>query len=84
MGRISTRTVQKRNKLQANDRHRARLIPHLLGHCFASHILSDSGDLRAFKTVGGHSDISTTQIYTHGGFLGINRKYDKAHPRPRQ
>lgn len=83
--RISTRTVQLRIKHHAKRAGIAQdLYPHLLRHCFASHILSDSGDLRGVQELLGHSDISTTQIYTHLDFGHISKVYDKAHPRSRR
>ncbi len=83
--RISTRSVQQRldywRKKQGLEQH---IHPHKLRHSFASHILESSGDLRAVQELLGHTDISTTQIYTHLDFQHLAKVYDKAHPRARK
>ena len=80
--RLSTRAVQQRLKAASTRAGIAQNIyPHLLRHCFASHMLSGSGDLRAVQEMLGHSDISTTQIYTHVDFAKLTQVYDRAHPR---
>ena len=80
--RLSHRQIQNRVKQFARDAGiPANLHPHILRHSFASHMLESSGDLRAVQELLGHSDISTTQIYTHLDFQHLANVYDKAHPR---
>lgn len=83
--RLTQRSVQLRLARWGTKNGIAEhLHPHMLRHSFASHLLEASQDIRAVQELLGHSNIGTTQIYTHLDFQHLAAIYDQAHPRARK
>ncbi len=81
---INRQTIFKFIKEYAEKAGLEDVSPHTLRHSFATHLIQNSADIRSVQQLLGHTDISTTQIYTHITDAHLRKTYEKFHPRANQ
>lgn len=81
-GQVAPRSIQRRLKRYlALAGLPADISPHKLRHAYATHLLNAGADLRLVQELLGHSQLATTQVYTHVSVARLKEVYAKAHPR---
>lgn len=78
---LNRQEIFKMVKICGEKIGREDISPHTLRHSFATHLIQNSADVRSVQQMLGHSDISTTQIYTHITDSHLRKTYERFHPR---
>lgn len=78
---LTTEKVRERLRIYREKAGLDDVTPHTFRHSFATHLLQHGADTRSVQAMLGHSDISTTQIYTHTTDAHLRKTYERCHPR---